>query len=96
MLYQASTAMKGDVRRSGTTPPPIAASPWQTLQNRPNRASPVLTVAASAVAGGGSSGSAASGGRGGKLPFAPSLNTSTRLTFRVLPDLSESLPCISG
>ena len=31
-LYQASTEMKGEVRRSGTTPPPTAASPWHTLQ----------------------------------------------------------------
>src|SRR5262249_53219570 len=95
MLYQASTAMNGEVRRSGTTPPPTAAWPWQMLQKRPNSASPVTTVAASATSGGGAS-SAGSAGSGGSVVFPPSLNTRTRLTTRVLPDLSDPFPCMRG
>src|SRR6187200_1074956 len=52
-VEQASTAMNGEVRRSGTTPPPTAAWPWQTLQKRSNNAFPLATVGASATSGGG-------------------------------------------
>src|SRR6476619_5596880 len=95
MLYQASTAMNGDLRRSGTTPPPTAAWPWQTLQKRLNSASPVATVAASATSGGGAT-SAGSAGSAGSVALPPSLNTSTRLTLSVLPDLSDPFPCMRG
>src|SRR5262249_61830994 len=92
MLYQASTAMKGEPRRSGTTPPPTADSPWQTPQNRPKRRSPSAIVVASAESGGGLSVSFGVGGRGGSWAAPPSLNARTRLTLRRLPEAAATLP----
>src|SRR6267142_1280764 len=85
-----------EARRSGTTPPPIAFSPWQTEQYCAYRPWPAATVAASAVAGGGSSTSFCSGGKAGSTAVPPTLNTSTRLTLRRLPDLAASLPWNNG
>src|SRR5258708_38152426 len=96
MLYQASTATKGECLRSGTIPPPTAASPWQTLQKRPNSASPLVTLADAGSVGGVLSVSADSGGTAGRVPVAPSRKASTRLMFRTLPDLPESFPSRSG
>src|SRR6516164_6503282 len=95
MLYQASTPMNGEVRRSGTTPPPTASWPWQTLQKRPNSPSPMEIVVGLATSDGGAT-NTGSAGSDGSLTLPPSLNASTRLTLRVLPDLSAPLPCMRG
>src|SRR5258708_30635625 len=92
MSYQVSSDRYAVARRSGTTPPPTAASPWQTLQNRPKRCLPVATVAASAVAGGGLSTSFSAGGSAGSFVFPPSLHARTPLIIRRVPDGGATLP----
>src|ERR1700730_14601759 len=92
--YQKSLPRKVDARRSGTTPPPTALSPWHTLQNRPNSAPPAATVSAGALSAGGLM-TSWRGSSAGRVAVPPTLNTSTRLTLRRFPDEAATLPACS-
>src|SRR5215472_14799451 len=67
-----------EYRKSGSTPPLTATSPWHVEQYRWYRPSPACTVAALAVARGGCNFTGATCGNGGRVALPPTLNASTR------------------
>src|SRR5690348_1636214 len=85
-----------EYRKSGSTPPLTATSPWQVEQYRWYKPSPFCTVAALAVARGGCNFNGAGCGSGGRLDLPSSLNASTRLTFCTRPDFSATSPNARG